>query len=91
MNWGQLIQSVLASVGAIAVNPAFGIAGVAAKLVPLLSLISSLVSQGAAALEKLKALDEQIKAIVAEGRVPTDAEWAEWDARHQSAKARLQA
>lgn len=85
-----IIQSILASIGAIAVNPAFGIAGVATKVVPLLNLVSSLISQGMAAYEKLKSLDLQLKQIIAEDRVPSDDEWKAWNDRHESAKSRLQ-
>lgn len=87
----QLIASILSSLGTIAANPAFGISEAAAKLVPLLGMVAALVAEGEKARDKIQALDEELKALVASGLPPSDADWARWDARHQAAKARLQA
>lgn len=87
----QLISSILASVGAIAVNPAFGIAGAAAKIIPIIGMLSGLAAEGEGARSKLVALDARLKAIVASGAPPTEDDWREWTDRHEAAKARLQA
>jgi hypothetical protein len=91
MNTFQLIASILSSLGAIAANPAFGIAGAAAKIVPILGMVAGLVAEGEEARDKIKALDDELKALVASGLPPSDADWEKWNARHQAAKARLQA
>lgn len=87
----QLVSSVLESIGLIAANPAFGIAGSAAKIIPLIGMLSALVAEGETARAEISKLDDQLKAIVASGAPPSDEDWASWDARHQAAKARLQA
>lgn len=83
-----IIFSILSSIGILLGNPALGV--LPAKLIPLIDLAAGLIAKGAESLEKLKALDAQLKGIIAEGRVPTEAEWAEWETRHEDAKARLQ-
>jgi hypothetical protein len=83
-----VISSILSSVGILIGNPLLGV--LPAKIVPLLNLVSELVLKGSEALDKLDALDAQLKAIIAEGRPPSEEEWAEWEARHEAAKARLQ-
>lgn len=87
----QLIASILSSLGVLAANPAFGIAGAAAKIVPILGMVAGLVAEGEAARDKIKELDQQLKDIVATGKPPGDEAWASWSARHEAAKARLQA
>lgn len=84
------LASILSSLSAIASNPAFGISGAAAKIVPVLGMVTALTLEGTEALGKMKELDEELKAIVLAGRVPSDEEWKGWDARHQAAHARLQ-
>jgi hypothetical protein len=83
-----IISSILSSIGILLGNPALGV--LPAKIVPLIDLFSGLVLKGAESLAKLEALDQQLKAIIAEGRPPSEAEWDEWESRHESAKARLQ-
>jgi len=87
----QLVSSILTSIGILTANPAFGIAGSVAKLVPLLGTLSVLAAEGEGAYDRLVELDKQLKAIVATGLAPTDADWQGWIARHEAAKARLQA
>ncbi len=84
----QVISSVLSSIGILIGNPLLGV--LPAKIAPLLEMVSGLVLKGAEAIAKLEALDEQLKGIIAEGRPPSEAEWAEWETRHEAAKARLQ-
>ena len=87
-----ILASILPSIAAIAGNPALGIGSAAeAKIASLLGLVTTLFATGTAAMAGLTALDTELKAIVASGAPPTDAEWADLDARHQAAKARLAA
>jgi hypothetical protein len=87
-----LILNILPSIAAIASNPALGIGSAATqKIASLLGLVTALGQTGAMAMSALTALDTELKAIVASGAVPTDAQWADLDARHQAAKAALQA
>lgn len=87
----QTFLSILQSIGAIAANPVLGSIDAVTKIAPLIGLVSSLAAEGVAAQSKLEDLDNELKAIVATGNAPDDATWADWDARHQAAKARLQA
>lgn len=87
----QTLLSVLQSIGAIAANPVLGSVDAITKVAPLIGMAATLASEGIAAQSKLEDLDNELKAIVASGNAPDDATWADWDARHQAAKARLQA
>lgn len=88
-----IVASVLASIMSIAGNPALtGAVGAGAQqLIPLLGLLAALALEGEAAHDKLQALDDELKAIVAAGRPPTADEWSAWDVRHQTAKAKIAA
>lgn len=89
-NFPMTIHMILSSLSLVVLNPAFGPAGLAGKFAPILTLLTDLIGRGEEAWEEAKVLDAQLRTIVTEGRTPTDAEWAEWEARHEAAKARLQ-
>lgn len=88
----SLVLSILPSIAAIIGNPALGVSGdTNAKIASLIGLVTTLAATGASAMTALSALDAELKSIVLSGAPPSDAQWADLDARHQAAKARLQA
>lgn len=55
-----------------------------------LSLAAGVIAAGGAADGRLTALNDQVRAIVEEGRAPSPAEWAAMDARSDVAHGRIQ-
>jgi hypothetical protein len=82
------ISALLSGLSLAARNPVFSGAGVAISAV--LDLASSLVARGEAGAAELEKLTEEIKAMVAEGRQPTAAEWKSLRSRSDAAHAILQ-
>lgn len=60
------------------------------KVSGYLAFMSGLFGRGAPTEAELKDLKELIEKMVAEDRVPTEAEWAVWRARSDAAHDRIQ-
>lgn len=84
----SIIAALLGALSTAARNPVFSGAGGA--IASALQLASTLVERGEAGAEELKKLTEDVKAMVAEGRQPTAAEWKELRSRSDAAHAILQ-
>lgn len=82
----SLYISILSGVAALLANPQLGLGG-AGKLVGLVGYAGAVVRDLAAGADRLYEVDEQIKKLVSEGRVPNLAEWTEIDNRLASLDA----
>jgi hypothetical protein len=82
----ELLKALATALGGVAGGP-IG-AGTVALVTTVLSLAADLIAKGKAGAAELSALNDQIKAMVAENRGPTDAEWtalrAQSDAAHKA-------
>lgn len=86
----QLVLGMLRTLSALVTNPALGLSKDGVKVAGMVNLIIALGEEGQKANDALVALDVQIKAFDAAGAIP-DSAWAELDAQHAAAKARLAA
>lgn len=85
-----ILGSILQALAGIATNPVLGLGSSVTRFAPLLGYITSLAAAGDSALDELKAVNAQVQRIVASGAPPSEIDWADWDVRHEAAKARLQ-
>lgn len=60
------------------------------KVTGYLAFLSGVFGRGAPTEQELKDLKALVEKMVAEDRVPTEAEWAEWRARSDAAHERIQ-
>lgn len=80
---------ILNNVAALLANPVLGIHDVS-RITALLGLAASAVASVEAGVAELKALDALIKQLLADGRGPTQEEWAAWGERLTSVDARFE-
>lgn len=85
----ELVSLLLRALSAIAADPALGSRGSAIKSV--LDLAALAVERGSEGADQLRVLVEDIKEMVAQGREPTELEWADLKARSDAAHAEIQA
>lgn len=85
----DFLRAVSVSLGAVAGDPAHG--GKGAAIVMALNAVAALIEGGEEASQELHALTDQIKGMVAEGRNPSEEEWATLRSRSDAAHAALQA
>lgn len=83
-----LIQALLSALGAVAMTPAGAALGGVGSI---LNFAASLIGQGEAGMVELQKLTDEVKAMVAAGRDPTDEEFAALKARSDAAHAAIQA
>lgn len=91
MNTLQIVLGMLETLATVVLNPNLGLSKDGVKIAGLINLIIALGREGQKANDALTALDIEIKALDAAGGPIPDSSWAEWDARHAAAKARLAA
>lgn len=75
-----IFVEILSGAAALLGNPNLGIAG-AGKVVALIGYAGNIVRDIAQGADKLHAVNDQIKRVVSEDRVPNDAEWLALDNR----------
>lgn len=85
----DFLRAVGVSLGAVAGDPVHQ--GKGAAIVTALGAVAALIEGGEEASEELHALTDQIKGMVADGRNPSEEEWASLKARSDAAHAVLQA
>lgn len=83
----DLVTALLRSLATVAADPALGYRG--AAVISVLNLIALAVEAGANGKEELDKIQVQINDMIAEGREPDKAEWAELRARSDAAHAIL--
>lgn len=84
----QSYLSILTNTATLLANPVLGING--GRAVALLQYASSVYQDLASTADDLKEVDDEVKRLVSEGRVPTDEEWLPWEAKLKAVSDRFQ-
>jgi hypothetical protein len=80
--------SILANAALLLGNPLLGFSGTG-QIVALIQYASAIIQNVQLGADELRAVDDQIKVLVAEQRPPTEEEWATWEARLADVDARF--